>query len=183
MHQQLMLSKTNNKVIAIEYFKHEGYHNVNCITKKLGIEITEARGDEDVFPSSSLLREYVSLERCEPTQWFNNHKGFTFFSDEPHHKGLVHLPLSNPSRRKSGAFQQRSGAQPTTGLGAPEQLQVTTQGSQPPHGRLGSKDPRVTSSQAFNFHESSWRAQTDAMKQWQEHKCSNPSLSNPTTRN
>ena len=68
----------------------------------------------------------------------------------------------NPSRRKSGAFQQRSGAQPTTGLGAPEQLQVTTQGSQPPHGRLGSKDPRVTSSQAFNFHESSWRAQTDA---------------------
>ena len=68
----------------------------------------------------------------------------------------------NHSRRKSGAFQQRSGAQPTTGLGAPEQLQVTTQGSQPPHGRLGSKDPRVTSSQAFNFHESSWRAQTDA---------------------
>ena len=34
------------------------------------------------------------MERCEPTQWFNNHKGFTFFSDEPHHKGLVHLPLS-----------------------------------------------------------------------------------------
>ena len=30
--------------------------------------------------------------------------------------------------------------------------------------------PRVTSSQAFNFHESSWRAQTDATKQWQEHK-------------
>ena len=46
--------------------------------------------------------------------------------------------------------------------------------------RLGSKDPRVTSSQAFNFHESSWRAQTDATKQWQEHKCSNLSLSNPT---
>ena len=75
----------------------------------------------------------------------------------------------NPSRRKSGAFQQRCGAQPTTGLGAPEQLQVTTQGSQPPHGRLGSKDPRVTCSQVFNFHESSWRAQTDAIKQWQEH--------------
>jgi hypothetical protein len=34
------------------------------------------------------------LERCEPTQRFNNHKGFTLFSDEPHHKGLVHLPLS-----------------------------------------------------------------------------------------
>ena len=25
----------------------------------------EARGDKDVFPSSSLLREYVSLEGCE----------------------------------------------------------------------------------------------------------------------
>ena len=84
----------------------------------------------------------------------------------------------NPSRRKSGAFQQRSGAQPTTGLGAPEQLQVTTQGSQPPHGRLGSKDPRVTSSQAFNFHESSWRAHRCTKCKRQEHKCSNPSLSN-----
>ena len=46
-------------------FKHEGYHNVNCISKSSGIEITEARGDEDVFPSSSLLRENVSLEGCE----------------------------------------------------------------------------------------------------------------------
>ena len=46
-------------------FKHEGYHNVNCISKSSGIGITEARGDEDVFPSSSLLMEYVSLEGCE----------------------------------------------------------------------------------------------------------------------
>ena len=99
-----MLSKINNKVIGIEYFKHEGYHNVKCISKSSGIEITEARGDEDVFPSSSLLREYVSLERCEPTQRFNNHKGFTFFSDEPHHKGLVHLPLSESFKVESGAL-------------------------------------------------------------------------------
>ena len=40
-------------------FKHEGYHNVKCISKISGIEITEARGDEDVFPSSYLLSEYV----------------------------------------------------------------------------------------------------------------------------
>ena len=46
-------------------FKHEGYHNVKCISKSSGIEITEARGDEDIFSSSSLLREYVSLEGCE----------------------------------------------------------------------------------------------------------------------
>ena len=36
MHQQLILSKTSNKVIAIEYFKHEGYHNVKCISKNRG---------------------------------------------------------------------------------------------------------------------------------------------------
>ena len=46
-------------------FKHEGYHKVKFISKSSDIEITEARGDEDVFPSSSLLREYVSLEGCE----------------------------------------------------------------------------------------------------------------------
>ena len=63
-----MLSKTSNKVIAIEYFKHKGYHNINCISKGSDIEVTEARGDEDVFPSSSFLGEYDSLERCEPTQ-------------------------------------------------------------------------------------------------------------------
>ena len=47
--------------------KHEGYHNVKCISKSSGIEMTEARGDEDLFPSSSLLREYVSLDGCELT--------------------------------------------------------------------------------------------------------------------
>ena len=46
-------------------FKHEGYQDVKCISKSSGIEITEAHGDEDVFPSSSLLREYVSLEGCD----------------------------------------------------------------------------------------------------------------------
>ena len=39
---------------------------------------------------------------------------------------------------------------------------MTTKGLNHHKRRLGSKDPRVTSSQTFNFHESSWRAQTDA---------------------
>ena len=39
--------------------------NTSSSPRASGIEITEARGDEDVFPSSSLLREYVSLEGCE----------------------------------------------------------------------------------------------------------------------
>ena len=60
-------------------FKHEGYHNVKCISKSLGIEITETRGDEDVFPSSSLLSEYVSLEGCELAT-----RGLLKISQRPH---------------------------------------------------------------------------------------------------
>ena len=99
---------------------------------------------------------------------------------------------------ESGAFQQQSGAQPTMGLGAPERLSTTIrgtthngiggsrtatsdhQGSQPPHGRLGSKDPRVTSSRISPpriLVEGSNRCKM----QWQEHtKFLSPSLPNPT---
>ena len=49
---------------------------------------------------------------------------------------------------------------------------------QPPQRRLGSKDPRVTSSQAINFHESSWRAHRCTKCKRQEHKCLSPPLSN-----
>ena len=118
------------------------------------------------------------MERCEPTQWSNNHKGFTFFSDEPHHKGLVHLPLSvflrggirSLSTTIRGTIHNMIGGSRTA-------LQVTTK-VKPPHGRLGSKDPRVTSSQTFNFHESSWRAHRCTKCKRQEHKCSSPPLSN-----
>ena len=61
-------------------FKHEGYHNVNCISKISGIEITETRGEEDVFPSSSLLREYGSLEGCELAT-----SGLLKMPQRPHH--------------------------------------------------------------------------------------------------
>ena len=66
----------------------------------------KARGDTDVFPSSSFLGEYFSLERCELPRRskLNRHKGVTFFSDEPHHKGLVHLQLSETFKAESGAF-------------------------------------------------------------------------------
>ena len=128
------------------------------------------------------------MERCEPTQRFNNHKGFTLFSDEPHHKGLVHLPLSVFLRGGIRSLSTTIRGTTHNGLGAPERLSTTIRGTthngiggsrtassdhtrvQPPQRRLGPEDPRVTSSQAFNFHESSWRAQTDATKQWQEHK-------------
>ena len=136
------------------------------------------------------------MERCEPTQRFNNHKGFTLFSDEPHHKGLVHLPLSVFLRGGIRSLSTTIRGTTHNGLGAPERLSTTIRGTthngiggsrtasqvttkvQPPHGHLGSKDPRVTSSQTFNFHESSWRAHRCTKCKRQEHKCSNPSLSN-----
>ena len=66
----------------------------------------EARGDKDVFPSSSLLREYVSLEGCKLhlARLTQLHTCLTLFSDELHHKGLVHLPLLESLKAESGAF-------------------------------------------------------------------------------
>ena len=66
----------------------------------------EARGDEDVFLSSSLLSEYVSLEGCELhlARLTQCHTGLTLFSDELRHKGLVHLPLLESLNVESGAF-------------------------------------------------------------------------------
>ena len=62
----------------------------------------EERGDEDLFLSSSLLKEYVSLEGCElyHTRLAQCHKG----PDELRHKGLVHLPLLESFKAESGAF-------------------------------------------------------------------------------
>ena len=128
----------------------------------------KARGDKDVFPSSSFLGEYVSLERCELPQRskLNHHKGgCTLFSDEPHHKGLVHLPLSVFLRGGIRSLSTTIRGTTHNGIGGSRTASSDHTRVQPPQRRLGSKDPRVTSSQAFNFHEFSWRAQTDATKQ------------------
>ena len=123
------------------------------------------------------------------------------------HKGSPYSPMNRTTKvwftfhyrysfeAESGAFQQQSEAQPTKGLGAPERLSTTIrcthnriEGSrtassdhtrvQPPQRRLGPEDPRVTSSQDFNFHESSWRAHRCTKCKRQEHKCSSSPLSN-----
>ena len=80
----------------------------------------EAHGDEDVFPSSSLLREYVSLEGCEfhLARITQRHTGLTLFSDELHHVGLVHLPLLESFEAESDAFTMGLRHTPTTKLGA-----------------------------------------------------------------
>ena len=72
----------------------------------------------------------------------------------------------NPSRQNPEPLQQQSESQPTTGLGAPERLQVTTTVSTT---TMASRVQRSKSNKLtnFHFHESSWRAQTDAQKQWQ----------------
>ena len=126
----------------------------------------------------------------------NSHKGFTFFSDEPHHKGLVHLPLSVFLRGGIRSLSTTIRGTTHKGIGGsrtalnnnsrhnPQWIGGSRTASsdhtrvQPPQRRLGSKDPRVTSSHTFNFHESSWRAHRCTKCKRQEHKCSNPSLSN-----
>ena len=65
----------------------------------------QTRGDKDVFPSSSFLGEYVSLERCEaPQRSISTPQRLTLFYDEPHHKGLIHLSLSESFKAESEAF-------------------------------------------------------------------------------
>ena len=45
------------------------------------------------------------LERCEaPQRSISTPQRLTLFSDEPHHKGLVHLPLSESFKAETGAF-------------------------------------------------------------------------------
>ena len=77
-------------------------------------------GDEDVFPSSSLLREYVSLEGCELhlARIAQHHTGLTLFSDELRHKGIVLLPLLESFEAETGAFTMGLRHTPTTKLGA-----------------------------------------------------------------
>ena len=80
----------------------------------------EAREDKDVFPSASLLREYVSLEGCELhlARLTQRHTGLTLLSNELLHKGLVHLPLLESLKAESGAFTIDLENTPTTKLGA-----------------------------------------------------------------
>ena len=172
-----MLSKTSNKVIAIEYFKHEGYHNVKCISKELGYRNNRGTRRRGCIPEFLLFRGV----RLVGEVWTNT------MVQQPQRFHLL-LRWTAPQRFGSPStigilrdgnpelFNNDPGHNTQRDWGLPNSYKW-------PHGRLGSKHPRVTSVQAFNFHESSWRAQTDATKQWQEHKCSNPSLSNPTKSN
>ena len=59
---------------------------------------------QELFPSSSFLGEYVSLEGCEfQTQYATN--GLTLFSDEPSPKARFTFHYRNPSRRNPEPLQ------------------------------------------------------------------------------
>ena len=68
----------------------------------------------------------------------NSHKGFTFLSNEPHHKGLVHLPLSGSFKAEAGAFTTTIRGTTHKGLGALEQQGSVTKTTTSVHKGLGS---------------------------------------------
>ena len=68
----------------------------------------------------------------------NSHRGFTFFSDEPNHKGRVHLPLSDSFMAEAGAFTTTVWGTTHKGLGAPKQQESVTKTTQSVHKGLGS---------------------------------------------
>ena len=140
---------------------------IQVVKNKKGVTDREARGDKDVFPSSSFLGEYVSLEGCEfQTQDATN--GLTLFSDEPCPKARFTFHYWFPFGRKSNPLQQSWGSTHKR-IGC---SQVTTKGqlatkgldhkrSQSPSRVQWPKSNKLTN---FHFHESSWREQTDATK-------------------
>ena len=81
---------------------------IQLVNNKKGVTDREARGDKDVFLSSSFLGEYVSLEGCE-FQTQDATDGLTLFSDEPRTKARSTFDYRNPSRRNPEPLQQAWG--------------------------------------------------------------------------
>ena len=92
--------KQDKQLCEIYDFKHEDYHKVKCISKSSGIEITEARGDDDVLPSSS----QGSTSRWRVWVIPSATRGLTLFSCEPRHQRPSSPPLSIPSRRNRSLY-------------------------------------------------------------------------------
>ena len=178
MHQQLILSKTNNKVIAIEYFKHEGYHNVNCISKKLGYRNNRYSRRRRCIPEFLLVKRVRLVGEVWTNTMVQQAQRFHLLL-----RWTAPQRFGSPSTiriLRGGIRSLSTTIRGTThnGIGGSRTASSDHTRVQPPQRRLGSKDQRVTSSQTFNFHESSWRAHRCTKCKRQEHKCSNPSLSN-----
>ena len=108
MHQQLKLNKMSTKRYTtsdkqyIYNFKHEGYHKeVNS-----GIEITEARGDEDVSRCSLPRRKVVTVgEVRDTTKTPERHEGSPSSPSPPHEARAFSLRLAFPPLRRWQAPQ------------------------------------------------------------------------------
>jgi hypothetical protein len=92
-----MLNKISNYKIARNNLKHEGYQKVKCITRSLGIEITEARGDGDVSPSSHLAGATPCWSGIESQGSSKCHKGHRILL-KPSHKEVSPQSTMGPFR-------------------------------------------------------------------------------------
>ena len=120
------------------------------------------------------------------------HKGLTLFSDEPHPRVWFTFHYRNPSRRNPEPLQRSWGTHPQLNRGLPNLARsFTTRSLRDTTNRLGyTMHPRGTSSWEHNapksnkllepsiprFTEGNSNLCTKCKRQ--EHKCSNPSLSN-----
>ena len=76
INEVCLTTRWNNLYDAIQYFKHEGYHKSNNNNERARIEITEARGDEDVTRVPSLGREVRHVgEVRDTTKVTRRHEG------------------------------------------------------------------------------------------------------------
>ena len=149
-----MLSKASNKVIAIEYLKHEGYHNVKCISKKLGYRNNRGTRRRGCIPEFLPFRGV----RLVGGVWVSNSNatnGLTLFSEEPCSKARFTFHYWFSFGRKSSPLQQSWGTTHKR-IGSSQvdhkRSQLATKGldnKRSQEHRLGSNDPRVISSQTF----------------------------------
>ena len=98
------------------------------------------------------------MERCGDAQCSPNAtKGLTLFSCEPRHQRPSSPPLSIPSRQKSKPLYRARGTHPQLNWRLPNSPQIckTIKPSRVPR----TQEKKLLT---FHFHESSWKAQTDA---------------------
>ena len=122
-----------------------------AITRKesSGIEITEARGDEDVFPCSLPLQEGTSrLEEWRSHEGFPAPRRLTLFS-EPHPRRIMALSLwlAFPPLRRWQAPQPLHKLHEGEARAPSQSSTKRSPGHQP--SQLGGHPPRVTSSRSL----------------------------------
>ena len=122
-----------------------------AITRKesSGIEITEARGDEDVFPCSLALQQGTSrLEEWRSHEGFPAPRRLTLFS-EPHPRRIMALSLwlAFPPLRRWQAPQPLHKLHEGEARAPSQSSTKRSPGHQP--SQLGGHPPRVTSSRSL----------------------------------